>query len=413
MRPAARVQAAIDLLDEVIAAARDGGPAADAIAAAYFRSRRYIGSGDRRAVRDLAYRAIRRFGDIPESGRAAMIGLAREDDALAALFDGSGYGPAPIAPEEPAASGGTIPAWLAPRLYSLVDDAEREALLDRAELDLRFRPERIDRAALTSEWPEIAFSDALPHAARLPHGTAIEKSEAWRSGAIEVQDWGSQAIVAACVGDDMPDAPLVVDLCAGAGGKALALAAALGDDAQIIASDISRARLNALTPRRERAGAVGITPLLLDPRREMEALEPYRGRADLVLVDAPCSGTGTWRRNPETRWRLTPDRLERLLSEQARLIDIAATLVRPGGTLVYAVCSLLKDEGQGQIERNLCALEGWHISPINMPFGRSLSSSDVSSQPDRAAGPVGLLLTPQHDGTDGFFFARAHKAQSG
>ena len=413
MRPAARVQAAIDLLDEVIAAARDGGPAADALAAAYFRTRRYIGSGDRRAVRELAYRAIRRFGNIPQSGRAAMVGLAREDAALADLFDGSGYGPAPIGADEPGASGGAIPAWLEQRLYPQIDDGERNALLDRAELDLRFRPGRTDQAALREQWPDIVFSDALPCAARLPHGSAIEKSEAWRSGAIEVQDWGSPASVAACLNETMPGAPLVIDLCAGAGGKALALAAALGDDARIIASDISRARLNALTPRRERAGATGITPLLLNPRREMEALEPYRERADLVLVDAPCSGTGTWRRNPETRWRLTPDRLARLLAEQARLIALAAALVRPGGTLVYAVCSLLREEGQAQIERNLCGLEGWHISSINMPFGRNLSSSDVSSPPDRATGPVGLLLTPQHDGTDGFFFARAHKARSG
>jgi len=397
MTPAARVQAAIDLLDAVIVAARDDGAAADGIAQAFFKTRRYMGSGDRRAVRALAYRAIRRFGARPASGRAAMLGLAREDAELAALFDGSGYGPAAIAPDEPVAGGGALPGWIAPHLPDLLGADERAALLDRAPLDLRFDPRKTDAASIRAIWPDAAFHPDLPGAARLPAGTDVQASAPWREGAIEVQDWGSQAIVAACgpLGDG-----LAIDLCAGAGGKALALAAQ-HPAARIVASDISRARLQAMAPRQARAGAGNITPVLLDPGREAAALSAYRGQADLVLVDAPCSGTGTWRRNPETRWRLDPARLARLVDSQARLIDLAKTLVRRGGALVYAVCSLLVDEGPSQAAR-LYAGGGWPIDLSGIVMGRPIAFSDLN--------PAGFVLTPAFDATDGFFLTRARAA---
>lgn len=409
MTPAARVQAAIELLDAILASARGQGASADTLARSFFRERRYMGSGDRRAVRDLAYRAVRRFGEVPASGRAAMAGLAREDAALAALFDGSPYGPAMLAAAEPMASGGVIPGWIEARLPALFDADEKAALLGRAALDLRFDPGRTDPVALQAQWPEIVFSDHLPLAARLPNGTAVEDSDLWQQGAIDVQDWGSQAIVAACAG---VSAGLVIDLCAGAGGKTLALARML-PDARIIASDTSRDRLAAMEPRRRRAGADRIETLLLDPRREWEKLQVFAGQADIVLVDAPCSGSGTWRRNPETRWRLTPARLERLVDEQARLIALARDLVRPGGLLVYAVCSLLPEEGAGQVARGLCGQPGWHISLDTMTMGRPIGMDGVAGdgapvKPDGSVSPhAGMLLTPHHDGTDGFFFTRA------
>ncbi|MFN3818781.1 RsmB/NOP family class I SAM-dependent RNA methyltransferase [Blastomonas sp.] len=407
MNPSARVQAAIDLVDAILNAARGQGASADTLARNFFRDRRYMGSGDRRAVRDLAYRAVRRFGEIPDNGRAAMAGLAREDAALAVLFDGSGYGPAPLGDAEPVATGGVIPGWIESRLPGLFDAAEKHALLDRAALDLRFDPQRTDRTALSAQWPEIEFSDALPRAARLPNGTAVEDSALWQQGAIDVQDWGSQAIVAAC---DVPDATLVIDLCAGAGGKTLALSAML-PEARIIASDTSRDRLAAMEPRRRRAGPDSIETLLLDPRREWEKLEAFAGQADVVLVDAPCSGSGTWRRNPETRWRLTPERLDRLVAEQARLIEIAMRLVRPGGTLVYAVCSLLPDEGARQVARALYGQPGWHISLEHMNIGRLLGlDGELADAGDPAPQSAGILLTPHHDGTDGFFFTRAMRS---
>ena len=404
MNPAARVQAAIDLVDAILNAARGQGASADTLARNFFRDRRYMGSGDRRAVRELAYRAVRRFGEIPDNGRAAMAGLAREDAALAALFDGSGYGPAVIGDDEPVASGGVIPGWIETRLPHVFDAEEKEALLERAALDLRFDLSRTDRAGLSAHWPDITFSDVLARAARLPNGTAIEDSDLWQHGAVDVQDWGSQAIVAACAGGDDPR--LVIDLCAGAGGKTLALSAML-PGARIIASDTSRDRLAAMEPRRRRAGPDRIETLLLDPRREWEKLEAFEGQADVVLVDAPCSGSGTWRRNPETRWRLTPERLDRLVAEQARLIAIAMRLVRPGGTLVYAVCSLLPDEGARQVAHALNGQPDWHISLEHMNIGRPVRADGALVDPQETAlVPAGMLLTPHHDGTDGFFFTR-------
>jgi len=407
MTPAARVQAAIDLVDAILGAARGQGASADTLARNFFRERRYMGSGDRRAVRDLAWRAVRRFGELPQNGRAALAGLAREDAALAELFDGSTYGPAALAENEPVASGGVIPAWIEALLPPLFDEAEKAALLDRAPLDLRYDPARTDPDALRAIWPEIEFSDALPRAARLPGNTPVDDSAPWQAGAIDVQDWGSQAIVQACLGEQAP--ALVIDLCAGAGGKTLALSALL-PEARIIASDTSRDRLQAMEPRRKRAGRDRIEPLLLDPKREWERLAPFEGQADLVLVDAPCSGSGTWRRNPETRWRLTPDRLARVVAEQARLIEIAQRLVRPGGALVYAVCSLLPDEGPRQAARGLCDREGWTIVNPDMQIGRLIGADGRLCDASDPAPAAGRLLTPRHDGTDGFFFTRARRS---
>lgn len=392
------------MLDAILNAARGQGAPADILARNFFRERRYMGSGDRRAVRDLAYRAVRRFGEMPDSGRAAMAALARKDAELAALFDGSSYGPAALGEDEPVATGGVIPGWIDARLPSVIDTDERLALLDRAALDIRFHPGRTDRESLRQVWPDMEFNDALPFAARLTNGTQIESHPLWLDGAIDVQDWGSQAIVAACSG---ASADLVIDLCAGAGGKTLALSAML-PEARIIAADISRDRLSAMEPRRRRAGRDRIEPLLLDPRREWERLEGFEAQADIVLVDAPCSGSGTWRRNPETRWRLTPERLDRLVAEQERLLEIAKRLVRPGGVLVYAVCSLLPEEGPRQVARALCGQRGWHISLEHMNIGRPVGVDGALGETGSGSSrPAGMLLTPHHDGTDGFFFTRA------
>jgi 16S rRNA (cytosine967-C5)-methyltransferase len=183
----------------------------------------------------------------------------------------------------------------------------------------------------------------------------------------------------------------VVDLCAGAGGKTLALAAEMANEGRIIACDTDRARLSRMQPRLDRAAVSIAETRLLHPAREAKALADLAGAADLVLVDAPCSGTGTWRRNPETRWRLTPERLERLTALQAHLLDLAATLVRPGGALVYAVCSLLHEEGEGQAEA-FTRRSALIAEPVEMAAGRPAGS--------------GRLLSPAHDGTDGFFVAR-------
>jgi 16S rRNA (cytosine967-C5)-methyltransferase len=388
MTPAARVQAAIELLDSIVSAAREAGPAADTIIAAYFRERRYAGSSDRRAVRDLVYRAIRRSGEPPASGRAALLGLAAEDPEQLARFDGSAHGPAPPLPGEEAAPATAAPAWLAGRFDPLIDDAELAALLERAPLDLRANRLRGSREEALSALPEAAPTPHSPLGLRLPEGYRVEDSDAWRTGLIEVQDEGSQLLSLAC---GAAPGTTIVDLCAGAGGKSLALAAEMANQGRIVAADTDRGRLSRMAPRLSRAGVSIVETRLLDPGRELAMLGDLAGRADLVLVDAPCSGTGTWRRNPETRWRLTPDRLERLVSLQSHLLEIAGQLVRPGGRLVYAVCSLLAEEGRGQAER--------------FAAGSSLVENKPAMVAGRAAGP-GRLLTPRHDGTDGFFVAR-------
>jgi 16S rRNA (cytosine967-C5)-methyltransferase len=386
--PAARVQAAIELLDSIIAAAREGGAAADTLIGAYFKQRRYAGSKDRRAVRELVYRAIRRAGERPASGRAAMLGLALEEPELLAMFDGGPHAPGPVGDEEEAAAESVVPEWLSSRFDPVVDADEWPALLERAPLDLRVNRLKGGREDAVPCFPEGVATPLSPLGLRLPEGTRVEESGAWAQGLVEVQDEGSQLLSLAC---GAAAGMTVVDLCAGAGGKTLALAAEMGNSGRLIACDTDRGRLSRMRPRLERAGVTIAEPRLLDPGREREALADLAGTAGLVLVDAPCSGTGTWRRNPETRWRLTPERLAALVRLQAYLFDLAAELVRPGGSLVYAVCSLLAEEGRDQAAA-FSSRSAMVPEPLPMAAGRPAGT--------------GRILSPAQDGTDGFFVAR-------
>ncbi len=388
MTPGARVQAAIEILDLVIAAARGNGPPADRIVAEWFRTRRFAGSKDRRAVRELVYAAIRHCGEVPANGRAAMLALAAEDPALAALFDGQGHGPAPIGADEAPARPGVAPAWLMKALAAsdMVGEAA-SALLERAPLDLRVNT--LKASPETLELPLQAEPTGAPNGLRLPHGTQIEQWDAYRDGLIEIQDSGSQL---ACEALAARPGETIVDLCAGAGGKTLALAAAMDNRGTLVATDTDRGRLSRLIPRANCAGATIVETVLLDPGKEAAALTNWAGRGDAVLVDAPCSGTGTWRRNPEVRWRLTGDQLDRYVALQVRLLDLAAALVKPGGRLVYVVCSLLDAEGADQAAGFLARHSDWSADELRLPAG--------------AARGTGLRLTPFEDGTDGFFIAR-------
>jgi 16S rRNA (cytosine967-C5)-methyltransferase len=389
MTPAARLQAAIEILDEVIASARDDGPPADSIVTRYFKHRRYAGSKDRRAVRELVFRAIRRSAERPQNGRAAVLGLVEEQPDLAELF-GQPRGPQPRLEDEEAAEPSAIPAWMVGELSPLVSESEWPELLARAPLDLRTNIARIQRDELTGQFETGEPTPLSPWGIRLPPDSRVDDHPAFAAGLVEVQDEGSQLIVMAC---QPANDERVLDLCAGAGGKALALAA-VGPDVTILATDSNRMRLSKLGPRAERAGAT-IETRLLNPPRELDELADWREYADVVLVDAPCSGSGTWRRNPEGRWRLTPDRLDRVTALQQRLLDIAAELVRPGGRLIYAVCSLLSREGAGQIARFQASHSSWISEPSPIPGGREDG--------------LGRLLTPGHDRTDGFFVARLRR----
>ena len=389
MTPAARVQTSIELLDAIIAAARAKAAPADRILADWFRNNRFAGSKDRRAIRELVFAAIRACGPVPETGRAAMLRLAEVDPAIAPLFDGSTYGPAPLIEGERVAAGGVAPAWLAERLAaSGVAGAEAETLLERAPLDLRVNALKAERATL--DLPVEAVPTDAPQGLRLAPGTPVEQWPAFREGQVEVQDSGSQL---ACLALGAQPGETVVDLCAGGGGKTLALAAAMDNLGRLVASDTDRNRLSRLAPRAERAGATNIETVLLDPQRELEALADLVGKADAVLIDAPCSGTGTWRRNPEARWRLDEKELERLTAVQARLLDIAAQLVRPGGRIAYVTCSLLDAEGADQFDGFLARHAQFRPRALDLPLGQPRGQ--------------GIRLTPRHDGTDGFFIACA------
>ena len=386
MTPSARVQAAIEVLDLVIEAARGNGAPADRLISDWFRTRRFAGSKDRRAVRELAYRAIRTCGEIPANGRTAMLRVARDDGELAALFDGGRHAPQPIAPEEPVAKAGVAPFWLVER-FAASGVAEEDAahLLERAPLDVRLNPLR----GSVDDLPEGAEPTQAANGWRYPPETRIEQTPAYERGLIEVQDTGSQLT---CEALAARPGETVIDLCAGAGGKTLTLAAAMENTGTLVACDTDRPRLSRLAPRAARAATLPIETVLLNPGREAEALGPWQGKADAVLVDAPCSGTGTWRRNPEARWRLTPEQLGRYAATQARLLDLAATLVRPGGRLVFVTCSLLDEEGAAQAEGFLSRNPGWQAQALELAAGTVRGA--------------GTRLSPWHDGTDGFFVAR-------
>lgn len=395
MTPAARLQAAIELLDEIIIAARDSGAAGDIIAQRFFSARRYAGSKDRRAIRALTWQALRAFGDRPPSGRAAMLSLADGDEDLSALFDGSPYGAAVPSDAELAVLPTTenlLPKVLTGKCYPQLNDAgEIAALLERAPLDVRINRERAEGLELPAGEPLPMPLDGIS----LPPDTDIQQHPTFLSGAIEVQDAGSQWLAQACLAQS---GQRIVDLCAGAGGKTLALAAAIKNKGTVLACDVDRRRLSQLAPRAARAGATSISECLLNAGKELEALQDWRARADCVLVDAPCSGSGTWRRNPEARWRLTDARLGRLREMQSRLLQIGAELVAPGGALVYAVCALTRAEGEDMVQQFLANNRIWQPVDIH-------KAGIWPVQVGRSVG-AGTILTPRHDQTDGFYCAR-------
>ena len=388
MTPSARILAAIEIVDAVIGAARNNGPSADRLLGEWFRTRRFIGSKDRRAIRELVYAAIRACGEVPVSGRAAMLRRAAGDAAFEALFDGSKYGPAPIDPAEPIAEAGVAPRWLMEALMaSGVEPADQAALLARAPLDIRANRLKISRNALAAQLPVPSEPIGARDALRLPAGTPVETWPEFTEGLFEVQDAGSQL---ACAALAARPGEAVIDLCAGAGGKTLALAAAMDNRGTLLACDVDRRRLGKLVPRAHRAGAI-VETRLLNGGRETEQLSDWNARADAVLIDAPCSGTGTWRRNPEARWRLTPDALVRYCKVQQRLLGLGAALVHPGGRMTYVVCSLLDAEGVQATAAFLSTNPGWASMPM-------------ADAPGLARG-AGVRLDPARMGTDGFFFA--------
>lgn len=426
MKPGARIGAVIEILDELADAS---GPA-ERVVSAYTRSRRYIGSKDRRAIGDLVYGVLRarlrldwwlaRYGYLERSARLetlAYLQLSQKlaQSEIAGLFDGAGYGPEKLTkseeawldaldgaglehPDQPAWVRDEVFAWLHEKLEGRFGKdmaAEMSALRCEAEVVLRVNALKTDRDAarkvLADEGIDTRETEFSPLGLRVEGRRALQATRAYREGLVELQDEGSQLV--ALLSDALPDMA-VADLCAGAGGKTLALAAQMQNQGRLVALDVDAARLQRSQQRFARAGA---TCVELQPLSDPDWLTPCAGTFDRVLVDAPCSGCGVWRRQPDSRLSLTPERLVGYRRLQREVLRTAADLVKPGGRLVYATCSLLPEEDEAQVEAFLENHSDFAQVPVAEVWARVLPDKDCPAE-----GPH-LLLTPRLHGCDGFF----------
>ncbi len=428
MRPGARIQSAIELLDQI----QEREAPADRVVDGYFRRRRFAGSGDRAAIAALVYLVLRRRAELDWwLGRAGGAGSGARRRVLAALirlegqgadeveglFDGGEYAPPVLdegergvlaglaagegAAEMPAWVRGNYPEWLADELGARFGDAlddEAQALNRRAPADLRVNRLKGEREAVLERLRRDGFEAEpcrlSPLGIRLGGRRRVTARPLYRQGLVEVQDEGSQ-LVALLVGARPGEQ--VVDLCAGAGGKTLALAAELGNRGQVFACDVNPQRLGRMAPRLRRAGVRNVQTRHLTGEGEAW-LDSFEGKADRVLLDAPCSGSGAWRRNPDAKWRLTPGDLDVLRQAQARLLARAARLTRPGGRLVYATCSLLGSENESQVEAFLATHPDFAVVPVAEAWAEAVGGACPTDEPT-------LMLTPGGHGVDGFFIA--------
>jgi 16S rRNA (cytosine967-C5)-methyltransferase len=430
--PGARVAATIELLDEIVS--RSDRPA-DLVANAFFRARRFIGGGDRRAVSERVWGILRRHGQLRwwlerVGARLSARTIVAADlllvdgqslEQLQAMFDGGRYRPAPLDDAEIQAlhqlQGHTlghpgqpdwvrlnVQEWVAPHLKEAYGDAwgrEIAALEMPPPVDLRVNRLKATveeaREALHREGIETEPMRYAPDGLRLKRRLSVVAGEAFQSGLVEVQDEGSQ-LVAGLV--DARPGMQIADYCAGAGGKTLAIAAGMNNKGRVVAMDVLETRLDRSAQRLRRAGAHNVERRALGPDNR-KWLKRQAGAFDRVLVDAPCTGTGTWRRNPDARWTLRPEDLAELVPKQADILDAAARLVKPGGALVYATCSVLPAENERQVEAFLERHPDFEAVPVSQVWQEALGGDPPS---EIGPGPY-LRLSPLRHGTDGFFAA--------
>jgi 16S rRNA (cytosine967-C5)-methyltransferase len=425
MTPAARLAAAIEVFAAIESERR---PAADALKS-WGLAHRFAGSGDRAAIAGLVYDALRRKASSAflmgeATPRAALLGMLRRErgldtDAIAALADGSRYAPPPLTDAERASLDttslagapphvlGDYPEWLDPHLAKSFggDRAEEGAeLASRAPLDLRvngLKASREDALATLADlkteptpWSPWGLRIGLAADAKSP---AIQAEPAFLKGLVELQDEGSQ--LAALFSGAAPGEQ-VVDLCSGAGGKTLALAAMMQNKGQIFATDDDKRRLAPIHDRLKRAGARNVQ--VRTPKSIGTELDDLKGRMDLVLIDAPCTGTGAWRRNPDAKWRVRPGAIEIRLREQATVLDRAVQLVKPGGRIAYVTCSVLDDENGGQVGAFIERQPGFAVVPPAPVIAALGDRAGPFSEAARLSGE-GVLMTPRTTHTDGFF----------
>jgi 16S rRNA (cytosine967-C5)-methyltransferase len=425
MTPAARLSAAIELIDTIDA---QRVPAAKALKE-WGTAHRYAGSGDRAAISGLIWDVLRRRASSAwimdqDTPRARVLGMLRlerglDTEAIAALCDGGRFAPEPLSDGErsaltsrsledaPAHIAGDYPEWLDSHLAQVFGDdrvAEAAAMASRAPLDLRVNTLKAKRekvlastahlATTATPWSPIGMRIDLGADARNP---GILAEEDFIKGAIEVQDEGSQ--LAALLSNARPGEQ-VIDLCAGAGGKTLALAAMMQGKGRLIATDHDKRQLAPIYERLSRAGVHNCD--VRTPKGPNDTLSDIHSSADLVLIDAPCTGTGTWRRNPDAKWRMRPGALEVRIKDQVTVLDRAAALVKPGGRIAYITCSVLPQENNEQIRSFIGRHPEFAVVPpaqtVTVLWDRSEDFTAATLQSQE-----GLLMTPRRTGTDGFF----------
>jgi 16S rRNA (cytosine967-C5)-methyltransferase len=426
MTPGARASAAIEILADIADRKR---PAADALKD-WGLAHRFAGSGDRAAIGNLLFDALRRRASsacaMGEDNPRALVlrtlfsswGMAPE--AVAALADGSRFAPAPLSAEElaglnrelptdaPAFIRGDYPEWLDPQFqqaFGAQAAEEGAALATRAPVDLRVNTlkatrDKVLHALRRFNAVPTPFS---PLGVRIAAGTGpsrsphVEAEPAHGRGWYEVQDEASQ--IATLLSGARPKEQ-VLDLCAGSGGKTLALAAAMENTGQLYAYDSDRMRLRPIFERLKRAGARNAQ--VLNPGNAVGLVE-LEGKMDRVIVDAPCTGSGVWRRRPDAKWRLSPQMLEARLAEQRTVLDQVARLVKPGGRLAYITCSVLPPENRGQVDAFIARFPEFSIVPWPELWEQAAFSV---APPQSADGSIETLqMTPRSFGTDGFYVA--------
>jgi 16S rRNA (cytosine967-C5)-methyltransferase len=428
--PTARLQSILEILQAVIGTARP----ADGVISHYFRQHRFIGAKDRPALSVVVYAILRHrarlswwcqlYHEEPNARLLLMTWLrlqeGRNTAAVEAEFSGKKFAPAPLSdreqkylkklighnllhhPRMPDAVRMEMPDWLMPHILAQFGEqstAELAALLEPAPLDLRVNLlKTTPDAALTelqAESIEATPTPLSPWGLRLGKRLTLPALPAFRDGRVEVQDEGSQLVALLC---DARSGMRIADFCAGAGGKTLALAASMRNKGRIIALDVLEKRLTRAAERFRRAGAFNITPQGLQPEGDDPWVQQHQQSFDRVLVDAPCSGSGTWRRNPDARWRFAPTDLEELVAKQQMILSRAASLVKPNGRLIYATCSLLVQENQEQVAWFLARHPEFEILPYQEIWKNFTSVPAPTSE-------ATLQLTPAQHQTDGFFTA--------
>ena len=429
MKPGARLASAVEILDQVLNRHR---PAAQALAD-WGRANRFAGSGDRSAIGNLVYDALRRRSSLAarmgtDSPRAMTLAAAPSafgcaSDEIIAAADGSKYALSPLTNEEtaclrrsdddalgadvPAHIRGDIPAWLAPNFARVFDDRmaeEGQALAYRAPVDLRTNTLKAEREKLLEAFAKYEanptpFAPTGVRIAPSPGPGRIPKVEAdpeHGKGWFEVQDEGSQ--IAAAMAGAQPRMQ-VLDLCAGAGGKTLAMGAAMQNTGQLYAYDSDKHQLRPIFERMKRAGVRNIQVMSPGNVSELDALG---ARFDVVFVDAPCTGSGVWRRRPDAKWRLKPANLVKRIAEQRDVLALAQRLTAPGGRLVYVTCSVLAEENTDQVTWFMENHPGFALVDYRTRWQETLGGTPPESADGR---DDTLLLTPARHETDGFFIA--------